>query len=203
MPPLDQGGCMKRRQFIALLGGAAIAAPFVARAQERVRRVGVLMHTAADEPEAQARFAAFLQGLQESGWAVGRNVRIDTRWSVGDNERLTRDAVELVALGPDRDPGRRRRDHGGACSGASRAVPIVFAQSVDPVGNSFVESLARPGGNTTGFIQFEYVLSGKWLELLKEIAPRVTRVGVLREPGPAGIGQWAIIQSVAQTWAWS
>jgi putative ABC transport system substrate-binding protein len=189
---------MKRREFIAGLGGAAIAAPFVARAQERVRRVGVLMHTAADEPEAQARFAAFLQGLQEAGWAVGRNVRIDTRWSVGDNERLRRDAVELVALGPDvilAGVGGTV----GALQQASGTVPIVFAQAVDPVGNSFVESLARPGGNTTGFIQLEYVLSGKWLELLKEVAPRVTRVGVLREPGPAGVGQWAIIQSVAQT----
>jgi putative ABC transport system substrate-binding protein len=189
---------MRRREFIAGLGGAAIAAPFVARAQERVRRVGVLMHTAADEPEAQARFAAFLQGLQEAGWAVGRNVRIDTRWSVGDNERLRRDAVELVALGPDvilAGVGGTV----GALQQASGTVPIVFAQAVDPVGNSFVESLARPGGNTTGFIQLEYVLSGKWLELLKEVAPRVTRVGVLREPGPAGVGQWAIIQSVAQT----
>src|SRR3954466_12923490 len=143
MPPRDQGGGMKRRQFIVLLGGAAIAAPFVARAQERVRRVGVLMHTAADEPEAQARFAAFLQGLQEAGWAVGRNVRIDTRWSVGDNARLSRDAVELVALAPDvllAGVGGTV----GALQQASGAVPIVFAQAVDPVGNSFVESLARP-----------------------------------------------------------
>jgi putative ABC transport system substrate-binding protein len=117
---------------------------------------------------------------------------------VGDIARLNRDAVELVALGPDvilAGVGGTT----GALQRASHTVPIVFAQAVDPVGNSFVESLARPGGNTTGFIQFEYTLSGKWLELLKEIAPRVTRVGVLREPGPAGIGQWAIIQSVAQT----
>ena len=187
---------MRRREFIAGFSSAA-AMPLAARAQERVRRVGVLMHSAADEPEAQARFAAFLQGLQEAGWAVGRNVRIDTRWSVGDNARLSRDAVELVALGPDvilAGVGGTT----GALQRASRTVPIVFAQSVDPVGNSFIESMARPGGNTTGFIQLEYVLSGKWLELLKEIAPRVTRVGVLREPGPAGIGQWAIIQSVAQ-----
>jgi putative tryptophan/tyrosine transport system substrate-binding protein len=190
------GGYMRRREFI--IGGAAAAWPLGAWAQDRVRRVGVLMHTAADEPEAQARFAAFLQGLQEAGWAVGSNVRIDTRWSVGDNARLRRDALELVALGPDvilAGVGGTV----GALQQANRTVPIVFAQAVDPVGNSFVESLARPGGNTTGFIQFEYVLSGKWLELLKEIAPRVTRVGVLREPGPAGVGQWAIIQSVAQT----
>ena len=162
---------MKRRQFIALFGGAAIAAPFVARAQERVRRVGVLMHTAADQPEAQARFAAFLQGLQESGWAVGRNVRIDSRWSVGDNQRASRDAVDLVALGPDVILAGVGGTTGGAAT-ASRTVPIVFAQSVDPVGNSFVESLAQ-AGNSTGFIQFEYVLSGKWLELLKEMAQQI------------------------------
>src|SRR3954468_7239788 len=137
MPPRDQGGGMTRRQFIALLGGAAIATPCVALAQERIRRVGVLMHTAAGEPEAQARLAAFLQGLQEAGWAVGRNVRIDTRWSVGDNARLSRDAGELVALGPEvilAGVGGTV----GALQRASGTVPIVFAQAVDPVGNSFV-----------------------------------------------------------------
>jgi len=188
---------MRRREFLGALGSVA-AWPLSVRAQERLRRVGVLMHAAADQPEVQARFAAFLQGLQEAGWVVGRNVRIDTRWSVGDNARLRRDAADLVALGPEvilAGVGGTV----GALQQASHTVPIVFAQSVDPVGNSFIESLARPGGYTTGFIQFEYGLSGKWLELLKEIAPRVTRVGVLREPGPAGIGQWAIIQSVAQT----
>jgi putative ABC transport system substrate-binding protein len=188
---------MRRREFLGALGSVA-AWPLSVRAQEGLRRVGVLMHAAADQPEVQARFAAFLQGLQEAGWVVGRNVRIDTRWSVGDNARLRRDAADLVALGPEvilAGVGGTV----GALQQASHTVPIVFAQSVDPVGNSFIESLARPGGYTTGFIQFEYGLSGKWLELLKEIAPRVTRVGVLREPGPAGIGQWAIIQSVAQT----
>jgi putative ABC transport system substrate-binding protein len=191
---------MKRREFITLLGGAAATWPFAARAQQndRMRRVGVLMHASLEEPESQARIVAFAQGLQEAGWSVGRNVRIETRWSTGDASRLRRDAAELVALTPD-----------VALAGvgatipalleASRTVPIVFAQGLDPVGAGFVESLARPGGNATGFTQFEYSLSGKWLEMLKEVAPGVTRAGVLREAGPAGIGQWAIIQAVAQS----
>jgi putative tryptophan/tyrosine transport system substrate-binding protein len=191
---------MMRRDFITLLGGAAATWPLAARAQqsERVRRIGVLMHSRADEPEAQARLLAFLQGLQEVGWAVGRNLRIDYRWSVGDAARLLRDAQELVALHPD----VVLAGVGGTTSvlqQATRTVPVVFAQSIDPVGNGYIESMARPGGNATGFIQFEYSLSGKWMELLKEIAPSVTRAGVLREPGVAGIGQWAIIQSVAQS----
>jgi putative ABC transport system substrate-binding protein len=189
---------MRRREFITLLGGAAAAWPFAALAQsERVRRVGVLMHTTPDEPEAQVRLAAFLQGLQEAGWSVGRNLRIDTRWAGGnDVARLRKDAAELVALGPDvvlAGVGPSTP----ALQQTSRTVPIVFAQSVDPVGNGYVESLARPGGNTTGFTQFEYGLSAKWLELLKEAAPAVTRVGVLRESGGAGIGQWAVIQAAA------
>ena len=189
---------MKRREFITLLGGAA-AWPIGARAQqpEQMRRIGVLMHTGADEPEAQARLAAFMQGLQELGWAVGRNMRIDYRWSVGDVARLRRDAAELVALKPEvilAGVGATTP----ALQQATRTVPIVFAQGIDPVGNSYVESLARPGANSTGFIQFEYSFAGKWMELLKEVAPGVTRVGVLREPGPAAIGQWAIIQAVAQ-----
>jgi ABC-type uncharacterized transport system substrate-binding protein len=191
---------MKRREFITLLGGAAVAWPVTVRAQqqaERIRRVGVLMHTAADEPESQARLAAFLQGLQEAGWEVSRNIRVDTRWSTGDLARLHKDAAELVATRPD----VILAGVGGtnvALQQATRTVPVVFAQSIDPVGNGFIDSLARPGGNTTGFIQFEYSLAGKWLELLKEIAPRVTRVGVVREPGVAGVGQWAIIQGMAQ-----
>jgi putative ABC transport system substrate-binding protein len=191
---------MKRRQFIALLGGAAIAAPFVARAQERVRRVGVLMHTTSDEPDAQARVAAFLQGLQEAGWAVGRNVRIDIRWSGGDSTRLRRDATELVALNLDvimAGVGPTT----AMLQQVSRAVPIVFSQGVDPVGSGNVTSLARPGGNATGFLQFEYSLSGKWPELLKEVAPHVTRVGVVRDSDVAGnaaaIGQWAVIQALS------
>jgi putative ABC transport system substrate-binding protein len=194
---------MKRREFIALLGGAAAAgSPLTARAQqgERMRRVGVLMRSPADEPEAQARLAAFQQGLQEAGWAVGRNLRIDSRWSTGDYARLRRDAAELVALGPD----VVLAGIGGtvaALQEASRTVPIVFAQGVDPVGSSQVESLARPGGNTTGFTQIDYSLAGKWLELLKEIAPKVARVAVLRDSGggAAGIGQWAVIGAAASS----
>ena len=155
------------------------------------------MNTGADEPEAQARLAAFMQGLQEFGWAVGRNVRIDYRWTPGDAVHLRKSAEELVALRPEAilagvgptTPALQR---------ASRTVPIVMAQGIDPVGAGFVQSLARPNGNVTGFIQFEYSLAGKWMELLKEVAPNVGRVAVLREPGSAAIGQWAIIQAVAQ-----
>jgi putative ABC transport system substrate-binding protein len=189
---------VKRREFITLLGGAAVAWPVVAPAQQldRMRRVGVLMHSVSDEPEAQARLIAFMHALQEMGWTIGGNVRIDTRWSGGDVVRLRRDAAELMSLGPDvvlAGVGATTP----ALHEASPTVPIVFAQSLDPVGNGNVESLARPGGNTTGFTQFEYSFCGKWLEILKEIAPGVTRVGVLREAGSAGVGQWAIIQAVA------
>jgi putative tryptophan/tyrosine transport system substrate-binding protein len=191
---------MKRREFITLLGGTAAAWPLAARAQpsDRMRRIGVLMATAADEPESQARLSAFLQALQQLGWTDGRNLRIEYRWSAGDAARLRRDAAELVALAPDvvlAGVGATAT----ALLEASRTVPIVFAQGIDPVGSGLVESLARPGGNGTGFIQFEYSLSGKWLELLKEVAPRIMRVGILREPGSAGIGQWAIIQAVANS----
>ena len=190
---------MRRREFITLLGGAATW-PVAARAQdgERMRRIGVLMHTAADEPESQARLAAFMQGLQELGWGVGRNLRIDYRWSVGDAARLYKDAAELVALAPEVILGGVSAT-AAAFQRASRTVPVVMAQGIDPVGNGYIESLARPGGNITGFIQFEYGLAGKWAELLKEVAPRITRVGVLREPGPAAIGQWTMIQAVAQS----
>jgi len=191
---------MNRRDIIAVLGSAAVAWPLAARAQqsERMRRIGVLMNTAADEPESQARLAAFMQGLQESGWAIGRNLRVDYRWGMGDLARLHQDAAELVALRPEvilAGVGATTQ----ALQQATRTVPIVMAQGIDPVGNGYVESLARPGGNTTGFIQFEYSLAGKWMELLKEVAPAVTRVGVLREPGAAAIGQWAMIQAVAQS----
>jgi putative ABC transport system substrate-binding protein len=190
---------MNRRALITLLGGA-VAWPLAARAQqgERMRHIGVLMHTRADEPEAQARLLAFLQGLQEAGWAVGRNLRIDYRWTVGDLARLRRDAVELMGLSPD----VTLAGVGAtvpALQQASRTVPIIFAQGIDVVGNGYVESLARPGGNATGFIQFEYSLAGKWMELLKEVAPEVTHVGILREPGNAGIGQWVMIQAVAES----
>ena len=196
---LDQ---WNRREFMSLLGSGAATWPLAARAQqdERMRRIGVLMNTAADEPEAQARLTAFMQGLQEMGWAVGRNLRVEYRWNPvpGDLARLQKDAAELVALRPEvilAGVGATTP----ALQQATRTIPVVMAQGIDPVGNSYVESLARPGGNTTGFIQFEYSLAGKWMELLKEVAPGVTRVGVLREPGAAAIGQWAMIQSVAQT----
>jgi ABC-type uncharacterized transport system substrate-binding protein len=191
---------MNRRAFITLLGGAAAAWPRAAHAQqgERMRRIGVLMNTGADEPESQARLAAFMQGLQELGWAVGRNMRIDYRWSPGDVARLRKDATELVALHPE----VILAGVGGTVAvlhQLTRTVPVVMTQSIDPVGNGFVDSLARPGGNITGFIQFEYSLAGKWMELLKEVAPGVTRVGVMREPGAAAIGQWTMIQAVAQS----
>ena len=174
---------MRRRKFIAVLAGAAAGSSSLVACgapQERVRRVGVLMYTTPDEPESQARITGLAQGLQEAGWAVGRNVRIDTRWSGGDIARLRKDAAELVALGSDilvAGAGPTT----GTLQQANRTVPIVFAQGLDPVGNGFIRSLARPGGNTTGFNQFEYGLSGKWLGLLTEIAPQVSRVGVVRD----------------------
>jgi putative ABC transport system substrate-binding protein len=173
--------------------------PIAVRAQQAspMRRVGVLMYTTPDEPESQARIAALAQGLQEAGWAVGENMLIDIRWSGGDIARLRKDAAELIALGSDvlvAGVGPTT----GALQQATRTVPIVFAQGLDPVGNGFIRSLARPGGNTTGFNQFEYGLSAKWLELLREIAPRLSRVGVVRDiAGPAGVGQWAVIQAFA------
>ena len=190
---------MRRRDFIKAIAGSVAVWPLAARAQEseRVRRVGVLMHSAADDQEAQARLTAFIKGLQEAGWSIGRNLRVDTRWSTGDLARLYKDLVEVIAVHSD----VVLAGIGATVASleqASRTVPSVFAQSVDPVGAGYAESLNRPGGNATGFIQFEYSLAGKWLELVKEIAPGVTRVAVLREPGPAGIGQWAIIQAVAQ-----
>jgi putative tryptophan/tyrosine transport system substrate-binding protein len=194
--PRRRGDRVKRRQFISLLGAAA-AWPLAARAQqsERMRRVGVLMNLAVGDPEGEARVAAFLQALQQLGWSDGRNVRIDYRWAVADVGRFHRYAEELVALAPDAilasgTPSVQ------ALQQVTRTVPIVFAQVIDPVGIGFVASLARPGGNITGFSVFEYGLSGKWLELLKEIAPRVTRVAVLRDL-TIGLGQLGAIQSVA------
>jgi putative ABC transport system substrate-binding protein len=189
---------MRRRDFITLLG-TAVAWPVAARAQQReqMRRIGVLMNLGSDDAEGQARNAAFLQGLQELGWTVGRNVRIEYRWGAGDAELFRRHGLELVALAPD-----VILAGGGAVVPsllqATRTIPIVFTGTPDPVGAGFVESLARPGGNATGFTIFEYGISGKWLELLKEIAPHVTRAAVIRDPAiAAGLGLWGAIQSVA------
>jgi putative ABC transport system substrate-binding protein len=188
---------VKRREFITLLGGAA-AWPLAARAQqgERVRRIGVFVAGVVDDPEYQGRNAGFLQGLGELGWIVGRNVRIDYRWATNDAERF-RYAAELVALKPDVILATSGAIV-GALQQASRTVPIVFVTVIDPVGGGWVTSLARPGGNATGFSSFEFSISGKWLKLLKEIAPGLTRVAVVRDPSvPAGSGGFAAIQTVA------
>ena len=188
---------LKRREFITLLG-AATAWPLAARAQgKRMPRIGALMPWTASDPQAQARYAAFLQGLQQLGWTVGNNVQIDSRWSAGNEDDTRKHAAELVALAPDVifasgsaavAPLRR----------ATRTVPIVFVVTPDPVGAGFVESLARPGGNITGFTPYEYGIGAKWLELLKQMVPSVTRVAVLRDPAiTAGIGLWGAIQSVS------
>jgi putative ABC transport system substrate-binding protein len=188
---------MRRREFIALLGGMATAWPLAARAQsERVRRIGALMGQAEDDPDRGVRVAAFAQGLQQLGWTIGSNVRIDYRWATSDVER-SRYAAELVALKPDvlfATSGATV----GALQQTTRTVPIVFVTVIDPVGGGWVASLAHPGGNATGFASHDFSLSGKWLELLKEIAPRVTRVAVIRDPSvPAGSGGFAAIQIVA------
>jgi putative ABC transport system substrate-binding protein len=185
---------MRRREFIAALGGA-VAVPFAPHAQERMRRIGVL--GGADNVDVQDRIVAFRQGLAQLGWTDGRNVRIDSRWTQG-NAALAREyAAELVALAPDVILATGGA-HMGPLLQASRTVPIVFVIVPDPVGSGFVRSLSRPGGNATGFVQFEYSLSAKWLELLKEVAPSITRAVVLWDPAiAAGIGQFAVIQSVA------
>jgi putative ABC transport system substrate-binding protein len=188
---------VRRRQFITLLGSAAVW-PLAAMAQptDRVRRIGVLLPAPAADVEFQTRVGAFLQGLQQSGWAIGQNVWIDTRWASTAGE-IRRHAVELVATTPDVILATGASTTGPLLQ-ATRSVPIVFAAVADPVGAGFVDSLARPGGNATGFISFEYGLSAKWLELLKEIAPGVTRVAVLRDPAiPSGIGQFGVIQAAA------
>jgi putative ABC transport system substrate-binding protein len=189
---------MQRREFLGVLGGAAVAWPLAARAQqpERVRHIGVLMYLAADDAEAQARLAAFTQALKQLGWSDGRNLRIDTRWATADDVR--RQAAELAALAPDVLVAGTGTATVAPLLQATRTVPIVFVTVIDPVGAGFVASLAQPGGNATGFTIFEYSMSGKWLELLKEIAPGVTRVAVLRDPAVAsGIGQFGAVQIVA------
>ncbi len=188
---------MKRRGFITLLGGA-VAWPFAAHAQQgdRMRRIGVLMYLPADDAEGQARLAALTQALERLGWSDGRNLRIDTRWANADDIR--RHAAELAALAPDVLLAGTGTATVAPLLEATRTVPIVFVSVIDPVGAGFVASLAQPGGNATGFTIYEYGMSGKWLELLKEIAPRVTRVAVLRDPAVAsGIGQFGAVQAVA------
>jgi putative ABC transport system substrate-binding protein len=192
---------MKRREFITLVGGTAAAWPFAARAQrgEPVRRIGILLSSGAGDPQFQGWVAAFLQALGLAGWTVGHNVRIDIRWATGHDAEIRRHAAELAALAPD-----VILAHGASTVRPllqeTRTVPIVFPVAVDPVGAGFVRSLARPGGNVTGFMTVEYSMGGKWLELLKQIAPEVTRVAVLRDPGQgSGISEFAAIQAVAPT----
>jgi putative tryptophan/tyrosine transport system substrate-binding protein len=189
----------KRREFITVLGGAVAAWPLAARAQqgERMRRIGVLMNLSEDDPEAQRLVATFREGLAQVGWTEGRNLRIDYRWSAGDIERIRRYAAELATLGPD-----VILAYGGSVVGplqqVSSTVPIVFVEVIDPVGAGFVTSLARPGGNATGFSLFEFGISGKWLELLKQISPGITKAVVIRQPSsPGGGGQLGAIQAVA------
>jgi putative tryptophan/tyrosine transport system substrate-binding protein len=190
---------IERRKFLATLGGAAVAWPLAARAQqaERMRRIGVLVSAVEGDPRGLEHVTAFAQGLAELGWTVGRNVRIEYRWGAGDLDRFRRYAAELVALAPDVVLASSGSIV-GALQQASRTVPIVFVTTIDPVGGGWVESLSRPGTNATGFASFEFSMSGKWLELLKEIAPGVKRVAVIRDPlVPAGSGGLAAIQTVA------
>ena len=190
---------VKRRDFIRLVGSAAAAPALTTRAQqpERMRRIGALSYLTADDPESRLYAAAFVQGLQELGWTVGRNVQVDFRWTGGDADRVRKSAAELAALTPE-----VILVAGGFLAGimqqADRGVPIVFVQATDPVGGGLVNSLARPGGNATGFTHFEFDIGAKWLELLKQIAPRTTRVAILRDPtNPAGTGLFGAIQDVA------
>jgi putative tryptophan/tyrosine transport system substrate-binding protein len=192
---------MKRREFITLMGGAAATLPRGAHAQhsEQMRLVGVLMNVSEDDPEGRSRVAAFVQGLEQLGWRQGHNLRIDVRWGGYDVDRIRRYATELVASRPDVILANTSVTV-AALQRATRTVPIVFAAVVDPVGAGFIESMAQPGGNTTGFIAFEYAIAAKWLELLQEIAPSVTRVAVMRDPTiAAGIGQFAAIQAVSRS----
>jgi putative ABC transport system substrate-binding protein len=190
---------VNRREFITLLGGAAAARPLAAGAQHGVemRRIGIVLPATSDDPEHQTRVGAFLQALALLGWSIGRNVRIDTRWATPNAAEVRRHAGELAALAPD-----VILAHGASTVGpllqATRTVPIVFAVVGDPVAAGFVDNLARPGGNATGFMNYEYSIGGKWPELLKEIAPAVTQMGVLRDSAnPTGIGQFGVIQAVA------
>jgi putative ABC transport system substrate-binding protein len=190
---------MRRREFITLLSGTTFIWPIAARAQQReqIARIGVLMGTAVEDPEGQARITAFRQGLQKSGLTEGQNVRIDVRWTAGDAALERKFATELVTLTPDVILASASPTV-AALQAVTRTVPIVFAGIVDPVAAGYVESLARPGGNATGFTVYEYSISGKWLELLKQVAPQVTRVVVLRESGiAAGPGLFGAMQALA------
>ena len=193
---------MKRREFIALLGGAAAAWPTAAPAQPvPLRRVGIFMDLSEQDPEGQARVAAFRKGLQDLGWMEGRNVRFDTRWTGGDPARMRRLAAEIVGLAPEVIM------NGGlptlvAMQQETRTIPIVFAQVLDPVGAGFVESLARPGGNITGFVSFEYTMAGKWLETLKLMAPHIVRIAAIRDlASPSEMGMLGAIQAVIPAFA--
>ena len=188
---------MKRREFITLLGGTAVW-PLAAVAQqpERIRRVGILLPAAADDADFQAWVGAFLQGLGQLGWTIGLNLRIETRWATTNAAEIRRHAAELVASAPDVILASGTSTVGPLLQ-VTRTVPVVFPTVVDPVGAGFVDSLAQPGGNATGFLIFEYSLGGKWLELLKQIAPGVTRVAVLRDAATSGLGQFGAIQAVA------
>jgi putative tryptophan/tyrosine transport system substrate-binding protein len=190
---------MRRRDFITGIVGSAVAWPLAAQAQRgATKRIGVLMASAPDDSESQARMAALLEGLQQLGWTDGRNVQIDTRWATTNADKLREHAADLAALAPDVLVAATGSATVAPLLQATRIVPIVFVQVIDPVGAGFVESMARPGGNATGFTIYEYGVSGKWLELLKEIAPRLTRAAVLRDPSIAsGIGQFAAAQAVA------
>jgi putative ABC transport system substrate-binding protein len=192
---------IRRREVIYALGGIAAAWPLTSHAQqsERVRRIGVLMAISSDDPEGKSRLAVLVQGLQKFGWTEGSNIHIEERFSGDDPDHCRRYAEELVALAPDVILASATQAV-AALQRVTRSVPIVFAGVVDPVGAGFVRSMARPGGNTTGFVSFEYSVSGKWLELLKKLAPQTTRIAVLRDPGlPSGIGQFAAIQSAASS----
>jgi putative tryptophan/tyrosine transport system substrate-binding protein len=189
---------MRRRELIRLLGGAAVAWPLAARAQQdsRMRRVGVLVPFSADDEEGQRRIAAFLKELQQFGWIKGRNIQIMDRWGAADAERIRSSMVELLGVAD--VILSQGSSITSALQQATKTVPVVFVNVADPVGAGFVHNLSRPGGNITGFMNFEYGMSSKWLELLKEIVPRMSRVGVLRDPTIAsGSGQLGAIQSVA------
>jgi putative ABC transport system substrate-binding protein len=192
---------MQRREFIGLLGGAAALWPLAAHAQQpgRMRRIGVLLNITADDPESQGRLAAFAQGLQSLGWVIGQNVRVEYRWGGGSVDAMRKYAEELAALAPDVILAQSTAAVAPLLQ-STHAVPIVFTIVADPVGAGYVQSLAHPGGNATGFTGFEYGFAGKWLELLKEVAPSVTRAAVLREAGSVtGPAQFGAMQAVAPT----